>query len=58
VVIGYVASGTSSIRVGAGGIMLPNHSPLVIAENLSEKAGLVRLRAGVLEIDRKSAGKA
>ncbi len=32
VVIGHVASGTSSIRVGAGGIMLPNHSPLVIAE--------------------------
>jgi luciferase family oxidoreductase group 1 len=32
VVIGYVAAGTSSIRVGAGGIMLPNHSPLVIAE--------------------------
>lgn len=32
VVIGYVADGTSTIRVGAGGIMLPNHSPLVIAE--------------------------
>src|SRR5690242_13421721 len=32
VVIGYVAEGTKSIRVGAGGIMLPNHSPLVIAE--------------------------
>jgi luciferase family oxidoreductase group 1 len=32
VLIGYVAAGTSSIRVGAGGIMLPNHSPLVIAE--------------------------
>jgi luciferase family oxidoreductase group 1 len=32
VVICHVASGTSSIRVGAGGIMLPNHSPLVIAE--------------------------
>src|SRR5215212_5391455 len=32
VAIGYVAAGTSSIRVGAGGIMLPNHSPLVIAE--------------------------
>lgn len=32
VVIGYVAAGTRSIRVGAGGIMLPNHSPLVIAE--------------------------
>jgi luciferase family oxidoreductase group 1 len=32
VVIGYVAGGTRTIRVGAGGIMLPNHSPIVIAE--------------------------
>src|SRR5580704_10659884 len=32
VVIGYIAGGTKRIRVGAGGIMLPNHSPLVIAE--------------------------
>jgi luciferase family oxidoreductase group 1 len=32
VVIGYLACGTSTIRVGSGGIMLPNHSPLVIAE--------------------------
>ncbi len=32
VVIGFVAGGTSTIRVGAGGIMLPNHAPLVIAE--------------------------
>ena len=32
VVICHVAAGTSAIRVGAGGIMLPNHSPLVIAE--------------------------
>ncbi|MDP9314634.1 MAG: LLM class flavin-dependent oxidoreductase [Chloroflexota bacterium] len=32
VVIGYVASGTTAIRVGAGGIMLPNHAPLIIAE--------------------------
>lgn len=32
VLVGHVAGGTSSIRVGAGGIMLPNHSPLVIAE--------------------------
>jgi len=32
VVIGHVAAGTSSIRVGAGGIMLPNHAPLVVAE--------------------------
>jgi luciferase family oxidoreductase group 1 len=32
VVIGDVAAGARSIRVGAGGIMLPNHAPLVIAE--------------------------
>ncbi len=32
VLMGFVAGGTSTIRVGAGGIMLPNHSPLVIAE--------------------------
>ncbi|MCK9909721.1 LLM class flavin-dependent oxidoreductase, partial [Microbacteriaceae bacterium K1510] len=32
VVIGYIAGGTSTIRVGSGGIMLPNHAPLMIAE--------------------------
>ncbi|HWW38139.1 LLM class flavin-dependent oxidoreductase [Pedobacter sp.] len=32
VVIGHIAGGTTSIRVGSGGIMLPNHSPLIIAE--------------------------
>ena len=32
VVISYLAGGTSTIRIGSGGIMLPNHSPLVIAE--------------------------
>jgi len=32
VVIGFVAGSTAKIRVGAGGIMLPNHSPLIIAE--------------------------
>jgi len=32
VVIGHIAAATSRIRVGAGGIMLPNHAPLVIAE--------------------------
>ncbi|TBL70501.1 LLM class flavin-dependent oxidoreductase [Paenibacillus thalictri] len=31
-VIGYIAAGTQKIRVGSGGIMLPNHAPLVIAE--------------------------
>ena len=33
VLIGYVAGGTSTLRVGSGGIMLPNHSSLVIAEH-------------------------
>src|SRR6187549_3137212 len=32
VLIGYIAEGTSTIRVGSGGIMLPNHAPLIIAE--------------------------
>ena len=32
VVVGYLAGGTRTIRIGSGGIMLPNHSPLVIAE--------------------------
>ncbi|WP_299824755.1 LLM class flavin-dependent oxidoreductase [uncultured Pontibacter sp.] len=32
VLIGYIAGGTSKIRVGSGGIMLPNHAPLVVAE--------------------------
>ncbi len=40
VVIGHVAAGTSTIRVGAGGIMLPNHAPLVIAEHFGTLAAL------------------
>jgi luciferase family oxidoreductase group 1 len=40
VVIGQVAAGTSTIRVGSGGIMLPNHSPLVIAEQFGTLASL------------------
>lgn len=40
VVIGYLAGGTSRIRVGAGGVMLPNHSPLVIAEQFGTLASL------------------
>jgi len=32
IVVGHIAGGTRTLRVGAGGIMLPNHSPLVIAE--------------------------
>jgi luciferase family oxidoreductase group 1 len=40
VVIGAVAGATSTIRVGAGGIMLPNHAPLVIAEQFGTLAAL------------------
>ena len=40
VVIGHVAAGTATIRVGAGGIMLPNHAPLVIAEQFGTLAAL------------------
>ena len=40
VLIGHVAGGTSRIRVGAGGIMLPNHSPLQVAEQFGTLASL------------------
>ncbi|MFV3088989.1 LLM class flavin-dependent oxidoreductase [Pseudomonas sp. GW6] len=40
VLIGYLAAGTSKIRLGAGGVMLPNHAPLVIAEQFGTLATL------------------
>jgi luciferase family oxidoreductase group 1 len=40
VLIGYVAGGTQTIRVGAGGIMLPNHAPLQVAEQFGTLASL------------------
>ena len=40
VLIGYIAGGTSRIRVGAGGIMLPNHAPLQVAEQFGTLASL------------------
>lgn len=40
VALAYVAGGTSTIRVGAGGIMLPNHSPLQVAEQFGTLAAL------------------
>lgn len=40
VVIAHIAAGTTKIRVGAGGIMLPNHSPIVIAEQFGTLAHL------------------
>jgi luciferase family oxidoreductase group 1 len=49
IVIGYIAAGTSHIRVGAGGIMLPNHAPLVIAEQFGT---LATLFPGRIELGR------
>lgn len=40
VVLGYIAAGTHSIRLGSGGIMLPNHAPLVIAEQFGTLASM------------------
>lgn len=40
VLIGYIAEGTNTIRVGSGGIMLPNHSPLIIAEQFGTLGAL------------------
>jgi luciferase family oxidoreductase group 1 len=72
VVIGHVAAGTSKIRVGSGGIMLPNHAPLVIAEQfgtleslfpgridlgLGRAPGTDHLTAYALRRDRRSDGQ-
>lgn len=40
VLIGYLAGGTKTLRIGSGGIMLPNHSPLIIAEQFGTLASL------------------
>lgn len=40
VIIGYLAQGTQTIRVGSGGIMLPNHSPLIVSEQFGTLASL------------------
>lgn len=72
VVIGHVAAGTSTIRVGSGGIMLPNHAPLVIAEQfgtleslfpgridlgLGRAPGTDQLTAHALRRDRRGDGQ-
>ncbi|MBM7691272.1 luciferase family oxidoreductase group 1 [Peribacillus deserti] len=72
VVIGHVAAGTQSIRVGSGGIMLPNHAPLMIAEQfgtleslfpgridlgLGRAPGTDQLTAHALRRDRRSDGQ-
>lgn len=40
ILIGYIAGGTKTIRVGSGGIMLPNHAPLVVAEQFGTLASI------------------
>ena len=40
ILIGHIAAGTSTLRVGSGGIMLPNHAPLIIAEQFGTLATL------------------
>lgn len=40
VLIGYIAGGTNKIRVGSGGIMLPNHSPLIVSEQFGTLGNL------------------
>jgi hypothetical protein len=59
VVIGHIAAGTNTIRVGAGGIMLPNHAPYVIAEQFgtlanAEKSGIIRISHIVASVLLKS----
>jgi luciferase family oxidoreductase group 1 len=51
VLIGYIAGGTKKIRVGSGGIMLPNHSPLIVAEQFGTLGNLYpnRIDLGVRE---------
>lgn len=72
VVIAHVAAGTSTIRVGSGGIMLPNHAPLVIAEQfgtleslypgridlgLGRAPGTDQVTASALRRERRSDGQ-
>jgi len=40
IIIGYIAAGTKNLRVGSGGIMLPNHSPLIVSEQFGTLAAL------------------
>ena len=51
VVAGYLAAGTQKIRIGAGGVMLPNHAPLVIAEQFGTLEALYpgRIDLGLVE---------
>jgi luciferase family oxidoreductase group 1 len=44
VLIGHIAAGTKTIRVGSGGVMLPNHAPLVVAEQFGTLEAIYRGR--------------
>jgi luciferase family oxidoreductase group 1 len=49
VVVGHIAAATKTIRVGAGGVMLPNHAPLIIAEQYGTLETLCFLRPQSIE---------
>ena len=55
VLIGHVAGNTQTIRIGSGGIMLPNHAPLVIAEQFGTLENLY-IRAGSIWDSGRAAG--
>ena len=55
VLMGHIAGGTSTIRVGSGGIMLPNHAPLVIAEQFTQSS--VDVTVDVASISTKNEGR-
>ena len=44
ILIGYIAGGTNTMRVGSGGIMLPNHSPLAVAEQFGTLESIYPVR--------------
>ena len=49
VALAYVGAGTATIRIGAGGIMLPNHSPLQVAEQFGVSRGPIRDALRILD---------
>jgi len=56
VLLGYIAANTQSIRLGSGGVMLPNHAPLVVAEQFGTLATLYpnRIESKTLNPIKKS----
>ncbi len=45
VLVGHIAGGTRTIRVGSGGVMLPNHAPLVVAEAFGPWPSCIRVES-------------